>query len=1075
MNQPVSLSALCRLNAQAALLVAILLGMVATTAAANPATPVVLFSADAEGHVLPCSQCPVHIGFGGLARRATLLQTQRGAHPDLLLVDAGNFLFGEDSVASEGAVVTAAYDALKYTAVNMSYRDFAEGKAHTLDLLKSAKIAPVSANVFDESSAKLLFAPYIIAQSGGKKIAFIGLTKPPLGIDMLPHVKKQLAGLRIDAPADALAAILPKAKGESDLVVVLFYGSASDAVAIQKQFPQVAAILVGGVRPERLPTSPNGPPLIGVSEHGKSLGKWSPGAASIDLPIDPSLADDAGMQHLLDRFVPPVVAVKPMQVEDVDASTQPASQPAAPSSTQVVIAPEAPAMPPVIVPQPDKPTVPPVVISHPDMPKPPVIPPPVAMQPDKEPHRRVKAHPPLTPRGLEGVGLTAEQVNTAIEKGRTYLWGYIDAEHKQRGITTLVSDGHDLLATLALVHADAHKKIPEFDAQLREYLTRFNPRATQLPTYEAGLFCMLIEAYGDPIYLPKLRDTARYILEMQGPGGTWAYGHPLPESIYGTQGDGKALAVLGGTPLEGPNPGVEMLTRVTPYLKEKDGDNSVSQFALLGLQSASLWHIQPSPETWKRNLAANRDRQCVDGGWDYVKNGDIGYGSMSCAGICATAIDRFELGEKNPVDDESLERGLAWLDENFSVTANPRSGGYQYYYLYSLERVGRILDTEFIGTHEWYPLGAKYLVDHQRADGRWIEGEDEVEKREPTSFALLFLTRATATLAPEVARNGSGELRTSLVAAPPARLYIILDASGSMLDEMDGRMKFDLARDAVAAMLSFLPAHSEAALRVYGHRKRSIEEGADEDTELLIPMGDYEATKFNIALKGLRSRGKTPLALSLTQAATDLGTPQELTTVVLLTDGGEDTMPRRDPVRAATEFGKVPNVNFHIIGFDVNQDDWSQQLHEMAKAAHAQYWPAPKGSDLLRALRAALLGDPDYFIVLDSTGKEVHRGKFGLPKRLPEGKYELVTPFNGKEFHQSFWINTNGMTAVTFDATLATRDKSASIATTSPVAPGHVTQPPTVSPLAKRFCTNCGKPLAPGAKFCTNCGAKVQP
>ena len=28
--------------------------------------------------------------------------------------------------------------------------------------------------------------------------------------------------------------------------------------------------------------------------------------------------------------------------------------------------------------------------------------------------------------------------------------------------------------------------------------------------------------------------------------------------------------------------------------------------------------------------------------------------------------------------------------------------------------------------------------------------------------------------------------------------------------------------------------------------------------------------------------------------------------------------------------------------------------------------------------------------------------------------------------------------------------------------------------VAKRFCTNCGAPLAPGAKFCTKCGAKVK-
>src|SRR3712207_7148123 len=55
--------------------------------------------------------------------------------------------------------------------------------------------------------------------------------------------------------------------------------------------------------------------------------------------------------------------------------------------------------------------------------------------------------------------------------------------------------------------------------------------------------------------------------------------------------------------------------------------------------------------------------------------------------------------------DEGIERGLAWLAAHFSVKENPPNQSWHYYYLYALERVGRILDTEFIGPHEWYPLG----------------------------------------------------------------------------------------------------------------------------------------------------------------------------------------------------------------------------------------------------------------------------------------------------------------------------------------------------------------------------------
>lgn len=1036
----------------------------------------IIFTADGEGHVDPCSNCPTGVGEGGLARRATLIARRREEGP-LLLLDGGNALFGGDSAASKGKVIAAAYEALGYDAVNISYRDFRHGRDRTVSVLKEAKFDALSANILDDKNGLLLFKPYKVKEISGRKIAIIGVTESPAGLDFLPHLKEQLAGVRIRPAVEALAEWVPKAKSESGQIVLLYYGSAAGLRAVQGKFgSDLAAICVGGIRPDQLPTDAK-VLVVGADLHGKSVALAALGvkpSAATQIAVSPDLPSDEAMGKLLAAYssssnvpagLPAAVAPatapnRAVGVTDKAPTTQAATLSTKPMSGVTATAPSrrgTPAIGTTAI----APSVPGIA--------------------NRDAVKRVAAKQPHLPKGLGGVGLTGEQVDAAIEKSRDFLWAHLQAQHAKNKVKTLVDGGPDLLAALALVHAGAPQKFPEFDAQLRAYLTKFDPRSIQLATYESGLFCMLIEAYGDPVFLPKLRDTARYLLELQGVEGTWGYGYSIPTTIYGPVGGGggtgKALRVFGGTPLEGSNPGIDVLHRLTDYGKNHDGDNSVSQFALLGLQAASRWHVLAAPETWKRNLVAYRARQCDDGGWDYTEKRATGYGSMTCAGICALAIDRYELGEKEATVDEQIERGLAWLDRNFSVSTNPaNSTNHLYYYLYSLERVGRILDTEFIGSHEWYPLGAKFLVDNQKPNGKWVESSDDEDPRLATSFALLFLTRATSTLTPDIARNGSGELRTSLSTAPPARLYIILDASGSMLDEMDGRLKFDLARDAVSAMLGVLPANAQAALRVYGHRKRSIEPGADDDTELLIPMGEYDPVKFNLTLKSLRSRGKTPMALSLTQAANDIGGSVEPTTLVLLTDGGEDTMPRRDPVRAAAEFTKFPNVTFHIIGFDVNQEDWNTQLREMATASAAQYWPAPKGDDLNRAMRAALLGDPDYFAVLDAAGKEVHRGKFGDAKRLPEGKYALITPFAGKEFRQNFWINTNAITAVGFDAAQIAHDTSAKTAVASPESKGTSGDktPSHVSPLVKRFCVKCGKPLQPGALFCTECGTKVQ-
>ena len=62
-----------------------------------------VLTADTEGQVEPCRDCPGQPSLGGLARRATLLAKLRQAHPSLLLVDAGNALFGAESLESQGA------------------------------------------------------------------------------------------------------------------------------------------------------------------------------------------------------------------------------------------------------------------------------------------------------------------------------------------------------------------------------------------------------------------------------------------------------------------------------------------------------------------------------------------------------------------------------------------------------------------------------------------------------------------------------------------------------------------------------------------------------------------------------------------------------------------------------------------------------------------------------------------------------------------------------------------------------------------------------------------------------------
>ena len=1472
-----------------------------------------LFTSDTQGHVGPCQSCPGAHGLGSLARRTTLINQLRAKEPGLLLLDAGNALFGDESMPSGGKVIAAAYDAMGYDAANIGYRDFRLGKAATLASLDGAKFVPLSANLLDAQTGQLLFKPYIVKQAGAEKIAIIGATESPAALAILPELGKQLDGVKIQFPAEALAAIVPKAKAEASRVVLLYYGSTAGIAPIRKQFDHsIDLILLGGSQPGEIPEGGT-PPLFSTFSHGRQvaditfvpnqpaqLTQWAvvadyapdPGmktlianyptkSAAITLAKAPdsARAGNTTISHGIDRIeagkterlntagrnsaielsvksvslldklgdatapegmlflvieaqfrnlqppqlvdgqstpaqyqvpnltdnlygvandsrvlkrpridaggllsfdqlslekqndtiggkivyevsrnalpadvklrfydfahgniVVPILsssfdggkAISPPQHNQVIDGAVFAVQKSASRNGQNALAgrtfvnielrgrstmvtradaaafdfhakpgtkidvgtiadwkesrkyvqlvldgeysyaplpdsaiPEEPRFLPdvmtggtlsFVVPAgyksmqlrcdfpnaalPDGSVVRPpgltfaiegtratlperIAIAHADDevfdlsivgqqasnqfagtkaddgqqfiaitatvknhgskqeffvpkdqlkyvtasggqdnyddltlqgPRPPgeqmYIPPgeqrtfqlvyresvqenkprvayaavtegaskvmtlspltqiaaapgqsPAPSNPTPTPNPApmktvADANPPPTnppsnapanagpilkprphgpARGIAGVGLTAEQVNAAIDRGMNGLWKYIKENDLKDESTWFGQREPHYLCALALIHAGAAKKIPEFDAALRGLIDRSPvPPSDAHPTYTAALLCMLIQAYGDPAFEPKLRQEARWLLESQMSDGTWTYSSPVPDSLFKGSTKTGALQISGGAP---PDARVDSWKRLTPWSKETNGDNSCTQYALLGLQAVALTGIPLPSDLWDRSLKDALLRQATkSGGWDYRDTSETGgYGSMTAAGVCAVAMCRYQSGQRDLENDPAVARGLSWLDTHFDVAKHPgysNPNDFVFYWLYSVERVGRMLDDDFIGIHEWYPEGAAWLVAKQQSSGLWsgLDGPEKDDTRLPTSFALLFLTRATPPLKP-IVRHGPGTLRTAAV-APDNRFYIILDCSGSMLDNMDGKMKFDIARDAVRTMIDKLPPNSQVALRVYGHRKSALDPDCDLDTELKIPMGPLDKAVMNNTLNSLRSRGKTPLALSIKDAIQDIGdiSADKPVTLVLLTDGGEDTIrPRGNPVKAAAELAKIKNLTFQIVGFDINQPDWSQQLQAMAQASGGRYWPAAREKELQNSVSNAVMGVPEQFALTDANGHALADGKFGQAISLPEGKYHFQTIYGGQTIAQDFYISPDEITSITFDASqVKPAPGDQAVAPTPPANTELLVNWP-------KFCTHCGAPLQPGQKFCTHCGAKVEP
>lgn len=310
----------------------------------------------------------------------------------------------------------------------------------------------------------------------------------------------------------------------------------------------------------------------------------------------------------------------------------------------------------------------------------------------------------------------AASVQRSIDRGIAYL----RKTQNQRGGWTEFSGqscGLSSLCTLALLNAGVPKDDPDMVRAMR-YLREFEPNETYSVSLQTLVYCQL-GAAGD---LPRIRRNVDWLVanQKQGDplnqrGGSWDYG----------SGRGS-------------------------------GDPSNAQFALLALGAAQDRGIEINPEVFRRALAYWLPRQ-RGGAWSYGSNRRMS-GSMTCAGIASIIIARGCLGDTSaesekdqirccgadPVGLDPIEEGLRWLGNNFTLQVNPGGDSLTFfYYLYALERVGRLSGRRFIGGHDWYREGAERLSELQdEFVGFWAgTGVMEENRDIATAFALLFLSK----------------------------------------------------------------------------------------------------------------------------------------------------------------------------------------------------------------------------------------------------------------------------------------------------------------------------------------------
>ncbi|MEM1354040.1 MAG: DUF4159 domain-containing protein [Planctomycetota bacterium] len=167
-------------------------------------------------------------------------------------------------------------------------------------------------------------------------------------------------------------------------------------------------------------------------------------------------------------------------------------------------------------------------------------------------------------------------------------------------------------------------------------------------------------------------------------------------------------------------------------------DNSTTQYGILSLWQCRKRGLDVGRGFWEAVGDGFLKMQKADGGWSYANQPNTTQ-TMTCAGLTCMLVAQQELFRRennaNQKFQESINKGLAYLDRNFDPNdmGNHGGGGYAYY---GYERVALACGRKYFGTgnkqYDWFETIARKIIARNGNYGNSIHD---------AAFALMFLTR----------------------------------------------------------------------------------------------------------------------------------------------------------------------------------------------------------------------------------------------------------------------------------------------------------------------------------------------
>lgn len=184
----------------------------------QPQTITILHTNDTHSQVEPIEQGKSNANCGGYARRMGLIERERQADPDLILLDVGDFSQGTPYFNFyHGRIEIDALNRMGYDAGTLGNHEFDNGLDTLAEVLRTAQFPIVCAN-YDVQGTPLegLVVPYTILHKKGLRIGVFGIGVNPNSLiamknfspvrylDPLSSAQKMATTLRHDKHCDVV-------------------------------------------------------------------------------------------------------------------------------------------------------------------------------------------------------------------------------------------------------------------------------------------------------------------------------------------------------------------------------------------------------------------------------------------------------------------------------------------------------------------------------------------------------------------------------------------------------------------------------------------------------------------------------------------------------------------------------------------------------------------------------------------------------------------------------------------------------------------------------------------------------